>query len=74
MPSRIPLVIHAAKKWIIIHKRIEALVVVFLPICLVRKKKVHTFAAQYRDVLPAKVHLVVLNWERECESPTVPQL
>ena len=37
-------------------------------------KIVRTFALQYRDVLPAKVHLAVLNWECECESPTVPQL
>ena len=46
----------------------------FFPILLVSNKKVYTFAPQYRDVLPAKVHLAVLNWERECESPTVPQL
>ena len=28
---------------------------------------------QCRDVLPAKVHLAVLNWECEWKSPTVPQ-
>ena len=47
---------------------------VFLSIYLVGMKNVRTFALQYRDVLPAKVHLAVLNWECECESPTVPQL
>ena len=46
----------------------------FLSKNLVGMKIVRTFALQYRDVLPAKVHLAVLNWERECESPTVPQL
>ena len=46
----------------------------FLSQNLVGMKIVSTFALQYRNVLPAKVHLAVLNWECECESPTVPQL
>ena len=31
------------------------------------------FAAWFWKESPVKVHLAVLNWELECESPTVPQ-
>ena len=36
-------------------------------------KKLCNFVAQFWKESPVKVHLAVLNWELECESPTVPQ-
>jgi hypothetical protein len=36
-----------------------------MPLLMVYSQKIVTFAAQYSNVWPTKVHLAVLNWECE---------
>ena len=36
-------------------------------------KKLCNFVAQFWKESPVKVRLAAINWELECESPTVPQ-